>query len=208
MRDYFLIRVLEIAWALGGLTIGAVIGYVMASGAATPAARNRRALWLAVGTLLAFYLDVGAYYRVLAQGQYLPRAAMAAIAIAAMLGIVSVVTAIVASAKRIRWIPGSAIRYRGQLFVSTCYGAFLLGMVAYLVVYPRTAWVFRTAVALSAGLGALLAVPAEGSKLPGWATRLNVITGVAAGYAGYATGDVFLMLMGGILAAAAFMLSR
>ena len=208
MRDSLLIRVLQISWAVGGLTIGAVIGYLMAAGAATPAARGRRMLWLTIATLAALYLDVGAYHGVLALGLFLPRTAMAALGIAALLGTVSVVTAVVAAGKRARWLPFSAIAYRGQPFVSACYGAFVFGMLAYLVVFPRTAWVFRAMITLAAGLGALVAVPADGAELPGWVTRLNVVTGLAAGFGGFATGDVFLMLAGATLAAAAFTVSR
>jgi proton-translocating NAD(P)+ transhydrogenase subunit beta len=206
MSGFAVLRLLEALWVAAGLATGVIVGYLIAGSDPAMHGRRRRALWLAPGTLVAVLLSVGVYHGALASGWYVPRAAMAALGLDVLCGVAAVVAATAAAAKLGGWLPRAAVGYPGRTFVNASLVAFALGMLAYLIAYPLTPWVFHTLIVLAAVFGVVFAVPAEGAALPGTITWLNVIAGAAAGLAGFAMDDLILMVVGAAVAAAGLVL--
>ncbi len=208
MGSLVVVRLLEALWSAAGLATGVVLGAFLASGDTPAAARRRRALWLSIGTLAVVLLGVAAYHRALALGRFIPRVAMGALGLEVLVGAATVTATIAAAGKLARWLPVGPIRYRGQPFVGAPLAAFGTGMLAYLVVYPFTPWVFHALIALAVLLGALVAVPADEPALSRWIAPLNLLAGFAAAVAGVAMGDLFLMLAGVVVTGAGIVVTR
>lgn len=207
-RALVVIRLLEAFWALAGLATGVMIGALLAGGDGPPERRRRRGLWLVFATLVAVVLGVGVYHAALAQGRFVSRAAMGALALEVVGGVTAVTAAAVAALKLAGWLPVEPARPRGQPFVTAPIAAFGLGMLAYLVAYPRTPWVLHALIGLAVLLGTLVAVPAAGAALPRRIGRLNLLVGLAAVFAGVAMGHLPLMLIGAVAAGAGIVAGR
>ena len=85
--------------------------------------------------------------------------------------------------------------------------AFIAGMLAYLIVYPPTPWVFYTMIGMAFVFGAMLTMPMDAADAPAAVALLNAATGLAAAAAGFANRNGVLVMAGALLAAAGFTLS-
>lgn len=156
----------------------------------------RRVLGLTLGTLVTTLFGITQYHRAIAAGQYISRPEMAALAGEVLLGTVTVAAALIVAAKRRPWITPAPIAYGAQRSVNASVAAFILGMLAYLVVYPPTAWVFDTVTALGFALGIMLAMPLEQAALQTTLEILNACAGTAACAAGFVLGSGLLVIVG------------
>ncbi len=150
-------------------------------------------------TLIAFAraLDgVIGYHADIVSGQFISRVEMAAIGFEVLLGTVTVAATLIAMGKlRARATSGPAA-YRPREFITGSLGAFILGMLVYLIVYPPTAWVFYTTIALAFVFGIVLLMPIDRADAPGAVALLNAWSGLAACAAGFATTNGILILVG------------
>ena len=156
----------------------------------------RRVLWLTLGTLVTTLFGITQYHGAIAAGQYVSRPEMAALASEVLLGTATVAAALLAAAKRRPWITPGPITYGAQRSVNASVAAFMLGMFAYLVIYPPTAWVFDTVAALGFALGVMITMPLEQAGLPTALEILNAGAGAAACAAGFVLGSGLLVIVG------------
>jgi len=168
---------------------------------------RRIALWLTLCAVAIALVGIAGYHAAVTAGQFIPRAEMAALSVTVLLSTVTVAATIAAVAKRQASGPAGIIAYRGQPFVNAPTAAFILGMLAYLIVYPPTPWVFDTMLALAFVFGFMLALPIHRPDLPPVVALLNGFAGLAACAAGFALGNGLLIMAGLLVAIAGFLLA-
>lgn len=155
---------------------------------------------------LARALDgVIGYHADITSGQFISRVEMAAIGFEVLLGTVTVAGTLVALGIFRARVTTGPVAYRRE-FITGSLGAFILGMLVYLIVYPPTAWVFYTTIALAFVFGVLLLMPIDRADAPGAVALLNSASGLAACGAGFATSDGILILVGLVTGLTGFVL--
>jgi proton-translocating NAD(P)+ transhydrogenase subunit beta len=158
--------------------------------------RPRGVLWLTLGTVATTLFGIVQYHRAMLAGFYVSRVDMAAVGVEVLLGTVTIAGSLIALAKRRPWITPAPIAYRGRIFVNASTAAFIVGMLAYLIIYPPTPWVFDTATALAFALGIMLTLPIGRADIPPVVTLLNAGAGLAACAAGFVLASGLLVIVG------------
>jgi NAD(P) transhydrogenase subunit beta len=200
-------QIIDYRWIIAGLALGAIIGYPMGMWVPMTAMPQRIALSLTFSALAAALVGVAEYHTDLVSGEVISRVKMAAIGFEVLLGTITVSGTIVAAGKLQEWITSRPVTYRGQNLVNGCLAAFMLGLFAYLIIYPGTAWVFYTMIALAFLFGILLVMPIGGADMPVVVALLNSYSGLAACATGFAINNVILIISGSLDGSSGFILS-
>ena len=200
-------QIIDYKWAVGGMILGAIIGYPMGMYVPMTAMPQRIALSLTLSALAATLVGIAEYYTDIKSLGGIEHFKMAAIGFEVLLGTVTVSGTIVAAGKLQEWITGKPVTFRGQNLVTGCLAAFTFGLFAYLVLYPETAWVFYTMIGLAFTLGILLVMPIGGADMPVVVALLNSYSGLAACATGFAINNVILIISGSLDGASGFILS-
>ncbi len=207
-------RIVDFRLIAVGLLIGVIVGYLLGAPApapgpagAAPGLTPRIPLSLSLSSLAIALVGVAEYHRAVASGRFIARPEMAAIGFAVLLGTMSTAGSLVI-ARRLREPVGAEPDGRhGLELLAVSLGAFTVGMLAYLIIYPPTPWVFYTMVGLALVFGVLLMHPVPGADAPAAAALLAAVTGLAACAAGFALDNTVLLVAGMLVASAAFSLS-
>ncbi len=161
---------------------------------------QRNSFWLTLGTLATTLFEIAGYHGAIAAGQFISRGQMAVVGFAVLVGTVTVAGTLAAAMKRPRTPAPPPVTYHGQMVVNASAAAFILGMLAYLALYPPTPWVFDTMLALAFLFGIMLLVPVRNAEAPAVVTVLNGTAGLAACAAGYAVTSGVLIMAGVLVA--------
>ena len=159
---------------------------------------QRNSYWLTLGTLATTLFEITGYHRDVAAGHFIARGQMAVGGVAVLLGTLTIGATVAAAMRR----PVADLRppatYPGQMVVNASTAAFLLGMLAYLTIYPPTPWVFDTVLALAFPFGIMLMLPVRDADAPAVVAALNGSAGLAACAGGFA-GRSGVLVMAGVL---------
>ena len=200
-------QIVDYRWAVGGMVLGAIIGYPMGMWVPMTAMPQRIALSLTFSALAATLVGVAEYYTDVATLGGIDRFKMGAIGFEVLLGTVTVSGTIIAAGKLQEWITSRPVTFRGQNLVTGCLAAFTFGLFAFLVLHPETTWVFYTMLGLAFVLGILLVMPIGGADMPVVVALLNSYSGLAACATGFAINNVILIISGSLDGASGFILS-
>jgi H+-translocating NAD(P) transhydrogenase subunit beta len=200
-------QIIDYRWAVGGMVVGAIIGYPMGMFVPMTAMPQRIALSLTFSALAATLVGVAEYHTDILSVGTVDRFKMAAIGFEVMLGTVTVAGTLVAAGKLQEWITSKPVTFRGQNLFTGGLAAFTFGLFAYLVLYPATQWVFYTMLGFSFVFGILLVMPIGGADMPVVVALLNSYSGLAACATGFAINNVILIISGSLDGASGFILS-
>jgi NAD/NADP transhydrogenase beta subunit len=172
-----------------------------------PHMQKRLAIVLSLGAFACALAGIADYHARVATGQFIPRPEMAALGMAVLFGTITVSATVVAAGRHLAWITSLPVVYRRQAFVNGPLAAFICGMLAYLVVYPPTPWVFDTMTSLAFGFGLLLMMPVDGTDGAVVVAALNALAGAAACVSGFASRNGVLIMLGAVVMAGGVIVS-
>ena len=200
-------EILDYKWIVGGMAIGAIIGYPLGMWVPMTAMPQRIALALSFSSLAATLVGVAEYYTSMLSVDGLTHAKAAALGFEVMLGALTVAGSMVAAGKLQEWLPSKPLTFRGQNLLNGALFAFILGLFVFLVMQPESPRVFYTMVALSFVFGVLFVIPIGGADMPVVVALLNSYAGLAACATGFAIGNQVLIIAGALDGASGFILS-
>jgi H+-translocating NAD(P) transhydrogenase subunit beta len=173
-------------WILGGLTIGAIIGYPLGMWVPMTAMPQRIAISLSFAALAATLVGVAEYYTALhvtvpsivgavatSDVPGLSAFKMGAIGFEVMLGAIAVTGSFMAFGKLQGFIPERPITYRGQNATNFLLAVAVLTLLVLITMNPRWETAFYVMILLAALLGVLFVVPIGGADMPVVITLLN-----------------------------------
>src|SRR4051812_42530522 len=199
--------IVDYRWIVGGLALGAIIGYPMGMWVPMTAMPQRIALSLTLSALAATLVGIAEYYTDIHAGVLPGTGKMLALGFEIMLGSITVGGTLVAAGKLQEWLPSKPLTFKGQNLVNALV---FLGVVALLVtsiVDPTKQWAFYTMVAVSLLFGVTLVMPIGGADMPVVVALLNSYSGLASCATGFAIGNVILIISGSLDGASGFILS-
>ena len=200
-------EILDYKWIVGGMAIGALIGYPLGMWVPMTAMPQRIALALSFSSLAATLVGIAEYYTSMLSVDGLSHAKAAALGFEVMLGALTVAGSMVAAAKLQELLPSRPLTFRGQNLMNGALFAFILGLFVFLVMQPQSPAVFYTMVALSFVFGILFVIPIGGADMPVVVALLNSYAGLAACATGFAIGNQVLIIAGALDGASGFILS-
>jgi NAD(P) transhydrogenase subunit beta len=201
-------QIVDFRWIVGGLVLGAVIGYPLGMYVPMTAMPQRIALSLTFSAMAAALVGIAEYYtQIHMGGADLSRPEMAALSFEIILGSVTVGGTLIAAGKLQEWITSKPLMFPGQNVFNGALGLGLVGMLVYLVMHPTAAWVFYALIGTSFVFGLLLVLPIGGADMPVVVALLNSYSGLASCATGFAIGNVILIISGSLDGASGFILS-
>src|SRR5581483_10174813 len=199
--------IVDYRWIVGGIVIGAIIGYPMGTRVPMTAMPQRIALSLTLSALAASLVGVAEYYTRMNAGTPPDRGTMTALGFEIMLGSITVAGTIVAAGKLQEWLPSRPLTYRGQNLLNGLVFAAILVLLVMIIVDPTRQWAFYTMIGLSLLFGIMLVLPIGGADMPVVVALLNSYSGLASCATGFAIGNVILIISGSLDGASGFILS-
>ncbi len=199
--------IVSYGWIVGGLVIGAVIGWPLGTRVPMTAMPQRVALALTFGALAATLVGIAEYYTRLQSHIPISRPIVAALGFEVLFGALTITGALVASGKLQELLPGRPITFRGQNALNIALLGLMLLMLGYLVIYPEAQLVFYALVGLALLMGVSLVLPIGGGDMPVVIALLNSYSGLAAAATGFAIDNSLLIIAGALDGASGFILS-
>jgi NAD(P) transhydrogenase subunit beta len=193
-------------WILGGLALGAAIGYPLGVYVPMTAMPQRIAISHMFGAIAATLVGVAEYWS-LDSGRSVPRGEMAALGFEVLFGALTVTGSFMAFGKLQELLPSRPVTFRGQNLVSIGIFAAAGGLLAFLVIEPANPAAFYAMVALALAFGVSLVLPIGGADMPVVISLLNSYAGLASAATGFAIGNNVLIIAGALDGASGFILS-
>ena len=200
-------EVVDYRFAIGGMVLGAVIGYPLGMWVPMTAMPQRIAIALTFSALAATLVGIAEYYTDITDQGTVERFKMAAIGFEVLLGSITVGGTLVAAGKLQEILPSKPLTYRGQNFVNAILGALTFGHLVYIVVDPTNAPAFYLMIGFAVVFGVLLVLPIGGADMPVVVALLNSYSGLAACATGFAINNEILIIAGSLDGASGFILS-
>ncbi|WP_345785198.1 NAD(P)(+) transhydrogenase (Re/Si-specific) subunit beta [Roseisolibacter sp. H3M3-2] len=201
-------EIVEYQWILGGLLVGAAIGYPLGTRVPMTAMPQRIAIALTFGASAATMVGVAEYlHRSGAAAGAMPRAQAAALGFEVLLGCITITGSLVAFGKLHEILPGRPLTFGGQNLVNAAAMLGALALLGILVADPAAAWAFWAMAALALVIGASFVLPIGGADMPVVVSLLNSYAGLAACATGFAIGNTVLIIAGALDGASGFILS-
>ena len=200
-------EILSYWWIIGGMAIGAVIGWPLGMWVPMTAMPQRIALALTFSSLAATLVGIAEYYTSFGRVDGIGHAKAAALGFEVLLGSITVGGTLVAAGKLQELITSKPLTYKGQNLVNGALFAFILGLFAYLILQPESPSVFYSMVALGLLFGVMFVLPIGGADMPVVVALLNSYSGLAACATGFAIDNVVLIIAGALDGASGFILS-
>src|SRR5688572_13257188 len=120
-------EIVDYRFAIGGMVLGAAIGYPLGMWVPMTAMPQRIAIALTFSALAATLVGIAEYYTDISEVGTVERFKMAAIGFEVLLGTVTVGGTLVAAGKLQEWLPSKPLTYRGQNFVNALLALLTLG---------------------------------------------------------------------------------
>src|SRR3954464_14480060 len=128
--------IVDYRWIVGGLALGAIIGYPMGMRVPMTAMPQRIALSLTLSALAATLVGIAEFYTEFTTGELPTRAKMLALGFEVMLGSITVGGTIVAAGKLQEWITSKPVTYKGQNLVNALLFLGILALFVQTVIDP------------------------------------------------------------------------
>ena len=199
--------IVDYRWIVGGLVLGAIIGYPMGTRVPMTAMPQRIALSLTLSALAATLVGIAEYYTRMNAGTPPDRVTMTALGFEIMLGCITVGGTIVAAGKLQEWLPSKPLTYKGQNLFNGAVFLFILALLVTVIADPTKQWAFYTMVGVAVLFGIMLVMPIGGADMPVVVALLNSYSGLASCATGFAIGNVILIISGSLDGSSGFILS-
>lgn len=202
--------IIEFQYIALGIVIGALIGAVVARMVAMTAMPEMVALFNGFGGLASLFVGWAALSLALAAATAIapvPAFTLVTVFLSILIGGLTFTGSILAYAKLSEKISGRPLVYSGQRIVN---GLILLAVVACAGLFINDSanqnWLYL-AVALSLILGVMFVLPIGGADMPVVISLLNSFSGIAAAAAGFAIGNILLIVAGSLVGASGIILT-
>ncbi len=203
--------ILTYSWILGGLAIGAALGYPMAVKVSMTAMPQFIAFSHAFGAIAATLVGVVEYRHVSVAldgaAPTITRSLAFALGFEVLFGALTVTGSFMAFGKLQELITGRPITFKGQNLFNGIVALAAITAFVILIVEPTTSWAFYAVVGLALFLGVSLVLPIGGGDMPVVISLLNSYAGLAASATGFAIGNNVLIIAGALEGAGGFILS-
>ena len=193
-----------------GIAIGTVIGAIMARTIKMTAMPQMVAIFNGVGGGAAALIAISEFVRRVTEGDLslVKQHEEIAIMLGTLIGLVTLTGSLVAFGKLQEVITTRPITFPLQNIASGIMFAAIIGMIVYLVTVDFNELVFYVLIGTSLLLGIQLVVPIGGADMPVVISLLNSYSGVAAAAAGFALGNLALIVSGALVGAAGLILTQ
>jgi NAD(P) transhydrogenase subunit beta len=199
--------IVDYRWIVGGLVLGAIIGYPMGTRVPMAAMPQRIALSLTLSALAATLVGIAEYYTRMNAGTPPDRVTMTALGFEIMLGCITVGGTIVAAGKLQEWLPSKPLTYKGQNVFNGAVFLVIVALLVTVILNPATQWAFYTMIGVAFVFGIMLVLPIGGADMPVVVALLNSYSGLASCATGFAIGNVILIISGSLDGSSGFILS-
>ncbi len=196
---------LNLLWIAGALLIGGVVGLLSAVVVKMTSMPELVALFNGFGGLASLLLAAASAFG----GDAPTMAEAGAVSAAALIGGLAFTGSLIAFGKLQGTLPGKPIIFPGQLTFNALILLVSIGAAVAFVLMPTYAVELFAAVAvLSFVLGVLAVVRIGGADMPIVVSLMNSYSGIAASMAGFAVGNVLLVVAGALVGASGLILTR
>ena len=192
---------------VAGIIVGAAIGGVFARAIRMTAMPQLVALFNGFGGAGSAVVASAEYLRLSDGGVEMSLDVSVTIMLGTLVGLVTFTGSLVAYGKLQELIDGKPITYPLQKTVSAVVFLAIVGVIVYLVAGGDPV-AYYGLVALCLILGLLLVIPIGGADMPVVISLLNSYSGIAAAMAGFALGNVMLIIAGALVGAAGLILTQ
>ncbi len=197
-------EVLNYGLIAAGVAIGAVIGAVMARTIKMTAMPQMVAIFNGVGGGASALIAISEFVRITEESASVAKHEEIAIMLGTLIGLVTLTGSLIAFGKLQEIMP----TFPFQNIASGAMFAAIVGMVVYLVAVDFNETVFYVLIGTSLLLGIQLVIPIGGADMPVVISLLNSYSGVAAAAAGFALGNLVLIVAGALVGAAGLILTQ
>ena len=192
-----------------GLLVGGAVGLWAARVVKMTSMPQMVALLNGLGGAASLLVGGAEFLRAELLGEQLPLETGISIALAIIIGAVTLSGSLVAWAKLQEVISGRPITFPGLQAVNATIFVVILALSAYQLATPEALlWPFYAAVALSLLLGVLLVIPIGGADMPVVISLLNSYSGIAAAMTGFVIGNTVLIIAGALVGSSGIILSQ
>ena len=192
---------------VAGIVAGAAIGGVFARAIRMTAMPQLVALFNGFGGAGSAVVAAAEYLRLADGGVEMPLDVSVTIMLGTLIGLVTFSGSVIAFGKLQELIDGKPITYPLQKTVSAVVFVAIVGVIVYLVAGGDPV-AYYGLIALCLILGLLLVIPIGGADMPVVISLLNSYSGIAAAMAGFALGNVMLIIAGALVGAAGLILTQ
>ncbi len=197
-------EIVQYQWILVGVTIGSVIGALMAIFMPMTAMPQRIALSHSFGALAATLVGIVIYTE---QAPHVTRVEMTALGFEVLLGSLTITGSLMALGKLQGFISSVPITFPLQNIITVSLFVLAVGGFVGLIVDPGAMPIFFVMVATGVIIGVLLVLPIGGADMPVVLALLNSYAGLASAATGFAIGNTVLIVAGALDGTSGFFLS-
>ncbi len=202
------LEVLNYGMIAAGIAIGAVIGAVLARTIKMTAMPQMVAIFNGVGGGASALIAISEFARITDGDLSVAKHEEIAIMLGTLIGLVTLTGSLIAFGKLQEVMTTRPITFPLQNIASGAMFAAIVGMIVYLVTVDFNEPVFYVLIGTSLLLGIQLVIPIGGADMPVVISLLNSYSGVAAAAAGFALGNLVLIVAGALVGAAGLILTQ
>ncbi|HEU5469502.1 MAG TPA: NAD(P)(+) transhydrogenase (Re/Si-specific) subunit beta [Actinophytocola sp.] len=125
-----------------------------------------------------------------------------------LIGTVTFTGSLVAAGKLQGWVPGRPLLYSGARAVIAGLAAVLVVGAVWLAADPASVAALAVVLGVAAVFGVMMVLPIGGADMPVVVSLLNACTGIAVAMAGFAIGNVLLIIAGALVGASGGILTK
>jgi NAD(P) transhydrogenase subunit beta len=192
---------------VAGVIVGAAIGTVFARSIQMTAMPQLVAIFNGFGGAGSAVVAAAEFYRLSQAGNDVPVDVSVTIMLGTLIGLVTFSGSVIAFAKLQELVGGRPITFPLQKTVSSIVFVAIVALIVFLVVEADLN-AYYGLVAICLLLGVLLVIPIGGADMPVVISLLNSYSGIAAAMAGFALGNVMLIIAGSLVGAAGLILTQ
>lgn len=196
--------IIQYEWIIVGLTLGSIIGALMAIYMPMTAMPQRIAISHSFGALAATLVGIAEYQR---QSGQIETGLMAALGFEVLFGSLTITGSLMAFGKLQELVKGAPVTYRFQNVSNIALFAATFAMFIFLIFNPGAMIVFYLMIALGLAIGVLMVLPIGGADMPVVVSLLNSYAGLAAAATGFAIHNKVLIICGALDGTSGFFLS-
>jgi NAD(P) transhydrogenase subunit beta len=197
-------EIVRLDWIIAGLTLGSIIGALMAIYMPMTAMPQRIAISHAFGALAATLVGIVEYNH---RGGEIGTGLMAALGFEILFGSLTITGSFLAFAKLQELVKGAPITYKFQNVSNITLFCATFGIFLYLIFNPSAAFLFYAMIASGLAIGVLMVLPIGGADMPVVVSLLNSYAGLAAAATGFAINNKVLIICGALDGTSGFFLS-
>src|SRR3990167_2864102 len=197
-------RIVSYQWIIAGLITGTILSIPISLWVPMIKIPQRIALSHAGGALAACLIGIAEYYRYRTTLGYMN---VGIIGVEVILGALTFTGSLMVAGKLHGLLPAQPITYKGQNTVNITLFIIMIGMLAYLILYPYINLLFYTLLILAFLFGIFLVTPIGAADMPVVIALFNAYGGLTGAAMGFMLANHIQIITGALDGASGFILS-